>query len=643
MADKKHSLKVDEKLLLEMDQSELKQYETVFTSFDKDGDGHIDKKEVLDAFHCLGFREMKEADINHIIKEVDLNKNEKVEYSEFLLMMKKFSNLGIKEKFTMLKDKSGKNIFKVEGKNDNMSYSTFSEQEKTAFTKIINQVLAKDVDCQKLIPIDPESMDLFSVLKNGVILCKLVNAAVPGTIDERVINKKENMNIFLCTENLTLALSAMKAIGIRLIGIDNTTIMEQKFTLILGFMWQLMKQVLFKELSIKSHPQIIRLLNDGEDIGDLLKLPPEEILKRWFNYHLKKANYPSKLNNWSGDLKDSEKYTVLLNQLDPSKCDKSALQESDMNKRANKVLANAKKLGAESFITPNDICNGNEKLNLLFTAEIFNNFHGLEELSEEEYEAAKLLNDDVEGTREERAFRMWINSLGLDDIYVNNLYEDVRSGVLLLKVIDRIKPGVVNWKRVDMTPKNNFAKVVNCNEAIDACKKIPISIVSTAGPDINRPERKLILGVVWQLMRESTLQILGNKTEKDIISWANSLSKIDPPLSDFKDKRLSDSLVFINICAAIESRVVDWNLVKKDDNSKEALENNAKYAVSIARKLGACVFLVWEDITEVKPKMCMTFVAGLYEVWHLNDKLKREKNKTKSGKSIGEVNVGLDN
>ena len=201
-----------------------------------------------------------------------------------------------------------------------------------------------------------------------------------------------------------------------------------------------------------SQSRYMRLLNDGVDIGDLLKLPPEEILKRWFNYHLKKASYPTKLNNWSGDLKDSEKYTVLLNQLDPSKCDKSALQDSDMMKRANKVLANAKKLGAESFITPNDICNGNEKLNLLFTAEIFNNFHGLEELSEEEYEAAKLLNDDVEGTREERAFRMWINSLGLDDVYVNNLYEDVRSGVLLLKVIDRIKPGVVNWKKVDMTP-----------------------------------------------------------------------------------------------------------------------------------------------------------------------------------------------
>ena len=249
---------------------------------------------------------------------------------------------------------------------------------------------------------------------------------------------------------------------------------------------------------------------------------------------MRKADYPKKLNNFSGDLKDSEKYLVLLHQLDPKKCDKKALTETDSIKRAKAVLDNAKKLGAESYITPSDICNGNEKLNLLFCAEIFNNFHGLEDLSEQEaYDAAKLLNDDVEGTREERAFRMWINSLGIDDVYVNNLYEDVRSGVILLKVIDKINPGVVNWKKVDLAPKNKFAKTVNCNEAIDACKKLGLSIVGTAGPDINRPERKLVLGIVWQLMRESTLQILGNKTENDIVAWANTMAVLDPPLKSF--------------------------------------------------------------------------------------------------------------
>jgi plastin-1 len=35
--------------------------------------------------------------------------------------------------------------------------------------------------------------------------------------------------------------------------------------------------------------------------------------------------------------------------------------------------------------------------------------------------------DDVLVSREERAFRMWINSLGVET-YVNNVFEDVRNG-----------------------------------------------------------------------------------------------------------------------------------------------------------------------------------------------------------------------
>lgn len=564
-AEKRTSkLFVDEKMVYDMDPSELHEYETVFGSIDKDKNGSIDVAEILEVFHCLGYREMSKEDAKSLIKEVDLNNNGCIEYHEFIQMMKKFKKLGIKDKFTKFLNKQGQTQYKVEGLG---SYSTFSEEEKTAYCKVINSVLAKDPDCAAFIPINPESMDIFPSLKNGIILCKLINVAVKGTIDERVINKKENMNIFLCTANIKLALASAKSIGIKVIGIDQTTILEQRFPLILGILWQVIKIILLASVSIKTHPQIIKLLNEGESLTDLLKLPPEDILKRWFNYHLTKAGHDKKLNNFSNDLKDSEKYTILLNQLDSKRCDKSALDESDLAKRAEKVIANAKKLGAESYVTPEDIKTGNEKLNLLFVAEIFNNFHGLDDLTKEEaeaYDKAKLLDDDVEGTREERAFRAWINSMGLTDVpHVNNLYEDVRSGVLLLKVIEKVKPGVVNWKKVDLNAKNNFTQVVNCNEAIDACKKIPLSIVSTAGPDIHQPNKKLVLGVVWQLMRESTLQILGNKTETDILAWVNTMISINPPLKSFSDQRLKDSIYFIDIMNVIEPRAIDWDIIKK--------------------------------------------------------------------------------
>jgi len=40
-----------------------------------------------------------------------------------------------------------------------------------------------------------------------------------------------------------------------------------------------------------------------------------------------------------------------------------------------------------------------------------------------------MMPDDVQVSREERAFRLWINSLGIAT-YVNNVFEDVRNGYL---------------------------------------------------------------------------------------------------------------------------------------------------------------------------------------------------------------------
>jgi len=95
-------------------------------------------------------------------------------------------------------------------------------------------------------------------------------------------------------------------------------------------------------------------------------------------------------------------------------------------------------------------------------AEIFNNKHGLESLTKEEYEAAALLDDDIEGSQEERAYRMWINSLGIEDLFVNNFFEEARDGMLLLKVIHKINPNVVEWNRVEKNANNTFKKGINC-------------------------------------------------------------------------------------------------------------------------------------------------------------------------------------
>ena len=617
------SYEVDIKLSQSFKPEDYSNFEKIFKDFDKNKNGTMEKNEFVDLLHALGYRDLKQEDASKLMEGVEIKDPEHMTFTEFLMMMKKLVDKEGKIQIDSYINKAGKAMVRVSKGDNGMQFQTFSEEERTAYVKVINSSLADDPVCKKYLPIDPDSNEVFDRIKNGVLLCKLINKAQEGTIDERVINTKDNMNIFQQVENLNLAISAAKSIGLNVIGLNYDSIMDGKnYIMVLGLMWQVVKLVVLCNIQLKHHPELIRLLNPGEQLSDLLKLSPEQLLLRWFNYHLKAAGYEKKITNFSGDVKDSEKYTILLHQLNKNLCDKSALDEPDKKKRAKKVIDNSKKLGAESYITPEDIVAGNSKLNTLFVASIFNAYPGLEPATDEEkYEAAKLLDDDIEGAREERAFRMWINSLGLNDdkgdpIHINNLYEESKDGILLLRTLEKIKPGVVNWKIVDKKANNPFKKTVNCNEVIDASKKSKYHIVGIGGGDIRDGNKKYILAIVWQMMREHSLQVIGGKSEEELITWGNERVDENLRVKSLKDKRLGNSLYFINIMKSIEPRSINWDIVVTDKDDDESKQNNAKYAISIARKLGATVFLVWEDIAEVKSKLLLTFLASLYEVGH---------------------------
>lgn len=206
----------------------------------------------------------------------------------------------------------------------------------------------------------------------------------------------------------------------------------------------------------------MRLAEEGEELTDLIKLPPETILIRWINFHLKKQGVERRVNNLGSDLKDSQALLYVLNRLDATKCTLEGLKEEDNIKRAEIMILNAESIGVPPLVRPSDIAAGNVKLNTVFVAELFNTKHGLEELTEEEIAKIGIINDDIEGSRDERAFRFWINSLNIEDLYINNLYDECRDGLLLLKVIHKLDNTVVDWKKVDKNPNNKFKAGINC-------------------------------------------------------------------------------------------------------------------------------------------------------------------------------------
>jgi len=593
--------------------AEKKDLKDHFDSFDNDGNGHITVAELGEVMKKIG-ENATPAELKKLIAEVDKDANGTVEFDEFCEFVEKLragkasSSSGFGNVFT-------KNSVNVVASQH--AQHSFSDEEKEGFVDYINDCIASDPDVKYLgFPLNPKGMDIFTAVKDGVLLCKLINFCVKGTIDERAINKGKGLNPFKITENNNLVINSAKAIGCQVVNIGAPDLSEGKVHLVLGLIWQIIRIGLLSSINLKNHPYLIRLLEPGETLEDLLKLSPEQILLRWFNYHLKNAGSPKRVHNFSGDIKDSEAYTILLNQLD-KKCDKKALNESDPSKRAELVLQNADKLGCRKFLRPADIVKGNGKLNLAFVANLFNTCPGLEPV-EQTFE-------EIEETREEKAFRSWMNSLGVDP-FVNYLYEDLRDGLILLQLLDKISPGIVDWKRANTKkPLSKFQQLENCNYALELGKKLGFSLVGIGGQDINSGNKTLTLAIVWQCMRFYVLNYLKNMskggkevTENDVVQWCNQKvagSGKDGKISDFKDKRIGDSVFIFYLLDACQQNSVDFKIVFNPAYSAEDKQKNAQYAISCARKMGCAVFLLWEDIVEVKPKLLLCFFASIMGVF----------------------------
>jgi len=609
-------------------EKEMAEYKAVFASMDKDSSGKIDLKELT---QCL--KELKmyknEEETKRLLAEVDTDKTGTIEFNEFLdivLQIKQGKGGGFAAVYSKQKE-----LIQVQGHS---GMHSFSEEEMSAFAEHMNQSLKDDKDLKHLLPVETKGTDLCRKVYDGLLLSKFINIAVPGTIDERALNRPKGgakLSLFQVNENQNLCIEAAKSIGVITtnIGAQEMTNGEKFPHLVLGMVWQLVKIQLLNSISLKSHPELIRLLEEGETLEDLMKLTPEQLLLRWFNYHLKRAGHPKRVKNFGPDVKDSEAYTVLLHQIAPGTCDKSALGVADPEGRAQKVLNNAAKLNVKAFLKAKDIASGNPRLNLAFTAAIFNQCPGLDPLTQEELDKAGLLDDDTGDSREERAFRMWINSLNIDGLHINSLFEDVKDGLCLLKVIDKIQPGLVSWKQVEMAPNNKFKKVSNNNYAVvlGKSKELNLSLVGIGGSDIVDGNKKLILGLTWQLMRAHTLRFLaevqakkfGGKpiTDQMLLDWANEQVKSigkERKITNFKDPALSDGLFFLDLLTAVEARVVSAEYIFDPPADDKQKLDNARYAISVARKLGCTLFLLPEDITEVKPKMILTFIASIMSV-----------------------------
>jgi len=228
-----------------------------------------------------------------------------------------------------------------------------------------------------------------------------------------------------------------------------------------------------------------------------------------------------------------------------------------------------------------------------------------------------------------------MNSLGVSP-YVNWLYSDLADGLIIFQLYEIITPGTVEWQRVHRKfnkMKKFMEKLENCNYVVDLGRKQKYSLVGIAGQDICDGNSTLTLALVWQLMRSYTLSVLScltqssnNKVEREIISWVNERlegAQKESRISSFQDSKISSGLPVIDLIDAIKPGVINYELLQEGGNYEEDLAN-AKYALSMARRIGARVYALPEDIVEVKPKMVMTVFACLMSKEYIPDMAARK-------------------
>nr|XP_005010912.1 plastin-1 [Anas platyrhynchos]XP_012964741.1 plastin-1 [Anas platyrhynchos]XP_012964747.1 plastin-1 [Anas platyrhynchos]XP_027320309.1 plastin-1 [Anas platyrhynchos] len=610
---------------------ELDELREAFDKIDIDNSGYVSDYELQDLFKeaSLPLPGYKVREIvEKIIAVTDSNKDGRINFEEFVSIIQELKSKDVSKTYRKSINKKlgitalgGTSSISTEG-----TQHSYSEEEKVAFVNWINKALQDDPDCKHLLPMNPSDASLFKCLADGILLCKMINFSQPDTIDERAINKKK-LTPFTISENLNLALNSASAIGCTVVNIGSQDLQEGKPHLVLGLLWQIIKAGLFADIEISRNEALIALLNEGEELDQLLKLSPEELLLRWVNYHLTNAGW-QKISNFSQDIKDSRAYYHLLNQIAPKgdgpdeipvKIDFSGFHEKNDLKRAEYMLQQADKLGCRQFVTPADVVAGNPKLNLAFVANLFNTHPALHKPDNSSYDLNLLEGE----SNEERTFRNWMNSLGVSP-YVNHLYSDLSDALIIFQLYEMTRVPV-DWSHVNKRPYpllgGNMKKIENCNYAVELGKtKAKFSLVGIAGHDLNEGNPTLTLALIWQLMRRYTLNVLSDLGEGEkvndeiIINWVNqTLSNANKKTSitSFKDKSISTSLPVLDLIDAIAPKAIRPEMVKREDLSYQDKLNNAKYAISVARKIGARIYALPDDLVEVKPKMVMTVFACL--------------------------------
>jgi hypothetical protein len=133
-------------------------------------------------------------------------------------------------------DESGLHVNHMEGHQQHLdgsfgSMHTYETEEAEAFSVFLNTLLGDEKGLAHLLPLNPQSNDIFTKHEDGLILLKLLNRAIPGCVDERKVNHPRRgsvLNVFKKNENLNYFLKIAHEEGCNFVNIGALDISSGK-------------------------------------------------------------------------------------------------------------------------------------------------------------------------------------------------------------------------------------------------------------------------------------------------------------------------------------------------------------------------------------------------------------------------------
>ncbi|VDD80713.1 unnamed protein product [Mesocestoides corti] len=467
-------------------------------------------------------------------------------------------------------------------------------------------------------PLDPFSDSLYDATKKGVIPCKIINCLFPNTIDERAINKSDNL--FYAShrvENLQLALSAARCNGcaVKTITVDDLMGARTYFKLAsLEFFKQVILKGFFRKINIHEHPEILTLRHVNEDLNDLRCLSPELVLIRYVNYHLKSSGITKTLTSFEYDLSDCMVYAHLLYKIAPVTVRPrllpadQVLLDNNIGNRAKAVLQNLRELGAEMFLCEDDFVHAEHHresrgvLHLITVAFLFDRFAGeMKAYGGGDFPVSK---EDVN----ELSSRNFVNSLNVSP-YCTHIISNLRDGLIAKQIFEILRPGFTTGLK--FTHEFDFirrdAQFLQNNTCIlRLVQGYPFRLPSLDAERLTKSDQATCEALLLQMLRSYLTRDAYD--EHELLRWVNDqLARAGKPieLRSFSDRIIADECLFAVVLNNLVSGLVSRDCLRGKRHE------NARYYISIAHKAGFRVYTRPEHFDLCSPRWVAIAFAAL--------------------------------